>query len=225
MSYKTEMHLHSFPVSGCATITNEEIVRKYAEAGYSTVVLTNHINHYTFDQERFNKPNADWNEKIDFYMDGYNSLRKAAEGKLNILLGTELCLDGSSNDYLIYGMTEKFLRDTPNIMKLSISELSEVCKQNGFLLFQAHPFRNNMKVTDPCLLFGIEIFNGNLHHDSRNEFAEEWADHFGLHKSSGSDLHLEKFPVNGGIITDLPITSNEVLLSILKTDSYQLIKR
>lgn len=37
---------------------------------------------------------------------------------------------------------------------------------------QAHPFRNGLKIVDPKHLDGIETYNGNPRHDSRNEIAK-----------------------------------------------------
>lgn len=34
------------------------------------------------------------------------------------------------------------------------------------LFYQAHPFRNSMKITNPELLDGIEVYNGHPGHDS-----------------------------------------------------------
>ena len=41
--YKTELHCHTFPASGCADFKPEEVVEIYAKNGYNAVVITNHF--------------------------------------------------------------------------------------------------------------------------------------------------------------------------------------
>ena len=41
--YRIELHSHTYPGSGCSTLTPAEMVRIYAEKGYHGVVITNHL--------------------------------------------------------------------------------------------------------------------------------------------------------------------------------------
>ena len=164
-------------------------------------------------------------EKIDYYLGGYNDLREAADGKLNVLLGTELRSNHDDNDYLIYGSSEELLRSIPEMMDVPLPELIPEIHKHGALFFQAHPFRNSMRITRPALLDGIEIFNGHLDHDSRNDIAELWAKKFGLLTSSGSDFHYPDQDICAGIVTDEPITDNRQLVEIIKTQNFEMIKK
>lgn len=65
---------------------------------------------------------------------------------------------------------------------------------------QAHPFRNGLKIVDPKHLDGIETYNGNPRHDSRNEIAKAWAQKFGMLETSGSDFHEREDFARGGVI-------------------------
>ncbi len=226
MKFKTELHAHSAPVSACGKAEPEEIVREYLARGYSTVVLTNHLSRFTYKNKRMGDlSELPWEEKIDYYMSGYHALKEAAGDKLNILFGCELRSNIDENDYLIYGITEEFLRSVPDLYDIKIKELSPMVREAGFLFLQAHPFRNNMCVTEPSLLDGIEIFNGNYDHDSRNDIARLWAEKFNLIATSGSDYHLTReHAFDGGILTDEPITSNEQLLRILRSGNFELIR-
>ena len=96
-------------------------------------------------------------------------------------------------------------------------------KEVGALIYQAHPFRNNMMVTDPSLLFGVETWNAHPKHPSRNDLAELWAQRYALHRISGSDIHHAAHLPSGGILTDTPITTVEELLAVLRSDAYTLI--
>ena len=219
MKFKTELHLHSAPVSACGKSYPEEIVQEYLDHGYHTVVLTNHFSRFTFKNKRKGDlSDLPWEEKVDYYMNGYHELKKAAEGKLNILFGCELRSNIDENDYLIYGLDEAFY-DMPT------AEVSAKIREAGFLFLQAHPFRDAMQMVNPSLLDGIEVFNGNPSQDSRNDIARIWAERFGLIGTSGSDYHRTvEGAFAGGILTDEPITSNEQLLEILRSGEFELIK-
>lgn len=223
MKFKTELHCHSHTVSACGRITPEQIVEKYLSAGYTTVVLTEHLSPATLSPKNYHGAD-NWYEKINFFLSGYRALSKAAAGRLNILLGAEFRLNKhEAADFLAYGVTEEFLRTYPDILETGFTEFSGRVRNAGLLLYQAHPFRNKMIVTDPSLLDGIEIYNGNPRADSRNDMAEIWAKRFGLATIAGSDVHRAEDPAVAGILTDAPVTDNRKLLTVLKTNAYTLI--
>lgn len=221
--FKTELHCHSGIVSACGRISPERIVERFVEAGYTTLVLTEHLSRSTFDVANYGG-GADWQERMDFYLSAYKNLCHVAENKLHVLLGCEVRLDHhTSSDYLIYGVDESFLRGHTALTSYSLSALSQVVHKAGGLLIQAHPFRNDMLVTNPQRIDGIEVFNGNPHALSRNDVAEYWAARFPMIRTSGSDLHLHDDPISGGILTDAPITTNKELVETLKSGNYSLL--
>ena len=231
MSYKTELHCHTKEASACGKELPEYVVERYLDAGYTSLVLTNHINAATFTSKRYaeyleERGVADcWSTKIDFYVRDYDRMLEASKGRLNVILGLELRLVCDSfNDYLIYGVTEEWLRNSECFMSIKIEELSDYVRKSGLLIYQAHPFRNGMTVVDPTLLDGYEVYNGNIGHDSRNPIAEAWAKRYNKLGISGSDFHRAVHQTNSGIITDSPITSNEELLNVLRSQNYQIIK-
>ena len=212
--YKTEMHCHSAPVSSCARAKAGYIVERYLEAGYTSLVSTNHIDMYTFrDME-----DASWQDKVAYYVDGYRELTEAAKGRLHILLGAEITLAG--NDYLVYGLTEDFLRRVEYPHKLSgAAELSSVVRESGMMIFQAHPFRIGMTIQYPELFDGIEIINFSSV-PSYNELSQMWAKIHNLTGITGTDFHKSEHTPRGGIMTDYPITDNETLLKTLREDTF-----
>ena len=224
--FKTELHLHSAEVSDCGRVYSQEIADIYAAHGYSTVVLANHMSKYTYLSKRNGaNEHMTWKEKVDFYLDGYHKLREAANGRFNVLLGMELRLYDCLNDYLIYGITEDFLRSCDDLMAhKSIKDVKPMLEENGFLVFQAHPFRNGMMVTNPKYIDGIEIYNGHIDHDSRNDIAELWAKKFDLLVSGGSDFHYSAQTSNAGILTEFEIKDNKTLVEVLKNGQFTLIK-
>ena len=215
--YKTEMHCHSASVSICAGATADFIVEKYLEAGYTTIVSTEHINDGTYRRMK----ELPWQEKVDHFLKGRQALEDAAKGRLHILQGAEIALYADKNDYLVYGITEEFLRSIDDPRHLpSLKELSELVHQNGMLIFQAHPFRTGMTVSKPKYLDGIEIANLSPGTDSNNEFAKMWAEKYSLNGISGTDFHNTDHTSSGGIMTDIPITDNDTLLKTLREKTF-----
>ena len=89
MSFKTELHCHNTLVSACGRITPEETIERYLAAGYTSLVITDHISRDTFQSGNY-RGEADWDAKVDFFLRSYHALKVAAKGRLNILLGAEV---------------------------------------------------------------------------------------------------------------------------------------
>lgn len=224
MKYKTELHLHTDEVSNCGTVSAFDSAELYAAADYHTVLVTDHMSKFTFGGKKFTCEGSSWKEKCDFYMRGYHTMLEAAAGRFNVLFGMELRSNTDDNDYLIYGMTEEFMRSCPDIMDMPLKELVSALHEEGMLFFQAHPFRNGMRIKDPELLDGIEVYNGHPEQESRNDIAELWADKFNLLRSSGSDFHHAHHRPRAGIETDFPILTNEQLIRTLRSGNFTLIR-
>ena len=219
MKYKTELHCHSKDGSGCANESAEGIVKKYLEAGYTTVALTNHFG------PMWNKNDREWwvGEVAEKY-DAYDKLVKAADGKLNILMGLEFFFIDNRNDYLIFGFDREYLENLEPDRTDSLRAYAEKAHEDGQYIIQAHPFRPHMTMKCPDFVDAIEVYNGHFAHDNHNFLAEAFADHYGKRKTSGTDHHDIDHQPRGGILTDEPITSFEQLIEVLKSGNYELIK-
>ena len=218
MQYKTELHTHTLLVSPCADTPLEDVVERYADAGYTTVFITDHYCDYVIDPA-----GETWEQKMEHYLSGYRAMKEMARGKFNVVLGCELRFLENFNDYLVFGMDEEFLLTHPELHKMTLKDFSAFAKENGLLLVQAHPFRTKMTVVKPQLLDGVEVFNGHRGHESKNYLANELANRYGLIKTSGSDFHHPNSVVSGGIMTDEPITTAQQLIEILRSGNYTLI--
>ncbi|MCH5189386.1 MAG: PHP domain-containing protein [Oscillospiraceae bacterium] len=222
-----EMHAHTSNTSRCAHVSAEEMIDDYVKARYDGIVVTDHLSPSTY--ARFEGTAISWKEKVDFFLQGYKAALKAADNKIKVFLGMEIRFyfpeDANMNDYLVYGVTEKFLYDNVDIDRMRIPEFSELVHKNGMAIFQAHPFRTGMTITNPKYLDGIEVYNGCPRHNSRNEIANIWADTHSLLKTSGSDFHQHEDTALGGLIFDREIGDNKELVKALLTTSPEIIRR
>lgn len=219
-TYKTEMHLHTAETSNCGKMPAAKTVAAYEKLGYRTIVVTDHLSRHTYF--KYDYEELTWDEKIDIFLRGYRAAFKAANGRLNVLLGMELRFDieNCENDYLVYGVTENFLRTHPDLLNMNLKSFSALAHKNGLMIFQAHPFRFGMTVSRPEHLDGIEIFNGNPRHNSNNPTAEFWAKQHDLKGISGSDHHEIGDEGIGGIQTKTEIRKNDDLLRTLRGNEF-----
>lgn len=218
-----DTHVHTDEVSRCAQMPAADVVRHYADAGYDGLIVTDHLSRHTFAHME----NADWNAKIDHFLTGYHlALAQSKQyTDFTVLLGAEVRLDcDADNDYLLYGVSEAFLRSAPDILQMSFESMASLVREHGLLLVQAHPFRECMQIADWRLLDGVEVFNGNPSHESNNPIADAWAERHGLLKTSGSDFHGLWAKKVGGIVTTCPIHNNEQLLSVLQSGAYSTLQ-
>lgn len=182
--YKTEAHLHTYPVSSCAQLTPVEQVRLFKKAGYDTVIVSDH-----FSPHHFKKlgEHLSFAEKVDKLCDAY--LEAKAEGDrigLTVLFSVELSFH--KNHYLLYGVTREFLKLREDIFDIDIDELYAHLKAHGITIIQAHSHRAEKFVPHPHHVDGFEI-NFNLRKDNYNERTVKVAKEYNLPLTIGSDAH------------------------------------
>ncbi len=220
-TYKYELHCHTSDVSLCAASSAVEAVEFYKSAGYDGIVITDHYSPQTFLFHKSLFPH----KYIDRYTKGYRRAKEAAGENFTVLLGCEVRFFCTIDDFLIYGVTEDFLKKSGNLMKLYLKRLFKLCDENGLLLLEAHPFRELRFRHNPKYLHGCEVFNGKDKGRPANDKARIWAESCGFAvTTSGGDFHNKKDAVPGGIITEEPIKTNEDLLRILRSGSFTLIE-
>ena len=221
---KYEMHSHTSECDLVAKLSGAELVRRYAEVGYSGIVITDHYFSTFYEWFADELSGADHKKFIDLYLRGYHSAREEGE-KLGftVLSGSEVRFDNVKNDYLVYGLEERDFYELPRLNKLKgVKELIEALPDYAVVV-QAHPFRNNMVVKSPKPLFGIEAYNGGT--DAfRNEMARIYAEHYGKAMTSGSDIHDINALAKGGIATERKILCSRDLVETLRSGEYSLIR-
>lgn len=220
---KFELHTHTRENDICVNMDAADIVKAYKGAGYDGIVITNHFFDLSLEWYKEKLAGCGHSGIIDYYLKGYKNAKAAGdEIGMTVLMGLELRFDGTINDYLVYGIDEAFLYNSPLLNTLKLDSFLKILPE-GAIVYQAHPFRNDMSVTDPRKLYGVEVYNGGTSED-RNDIAELWADKFKMKKISGSDFHSINHLARGGVIFENDIEDITGLVRELKAERYTLIK-
>ena len=218
---KFDTHVHTSETSSCGNVSGRVTAQLYKKAGYDGICITDHYYKEYFEYI----VKKSWEEKIEIFLAGYKSA--LSEGKLinlNVLLGMEIRFNCSNNDYLVFGITEKFLLENEKLYSLKMTDFSKLAKENNLLIYQAHPFRNGMIPENPNLIDGVEVYNANIRHDSRNKLAYKYAIDNNLKMLSGSDCHEIEDVGRGGIIIKKSIKKERELVEALVLNLVELIK-
>lgn len=210
--FKTEAHLHTYPVSSCAKLTPVEQVRLFKEAGYDTIIVSDH-----FSPHHFKKlgEHLTFAQKVDKLCDAY--LEAKAEGDrigLTVLFSVELSFH--KNHYLLYGVTREFLKLREDIFDIDIDELYAHLKAHGVTIIQAHSHRAEKCVPHPHHVDGFEI-NCCLRKDNYNERTMQVAKEYGLPLTIGSDCHRPEDVGVSATLSEEKIESIEQYLELMRT--------
>ncbi len=220
---KFELHAHTKENDICVNMTADEIVKAYKGAGYDGIVITNHFFDLSLEWYKDELAGCTHEGIIDYYLKGYKTAKAAGDSiGMTVLMGLELRFDGTINDYLVYGVNEEFLYNSPLLNTMNLDSFLKILPA-GTIVYQAHPFRNNMTITDPNKLYGIEVYNGGTATE-RNEMAGVWAEKFNLNVISGSDFHNINHLGRGGVIFEHTVADTQGLVRELKAGRYTLIQ-
>ncbi len=222
MARKFEIHCHTADIDPVSEMTPELLVDSYMAKGYDGIVVTNHYFHTLY--EWYPELNGASNEAfLEKYLRGYREVKAYGESRgITVLPGTEVRFDGNPSDYLVYGLTEDWFYEHPGLNFMNLDDFLKILPKDA-LVVQAHPFRDNMKITPPCKLFGVEVYNGRTKPD-RNAVADFWADTENLRKTAGSDCHKRFDIAKGGIVFTEDVTDASSFVAALKSGNYRLIK-
>ena len=216
--YQIELHAHTYPVSGCSQVAPKDMVNIYKGLGYDGVVITNHL---MYGYNGYAKE-----EYLDAFIADYKEAKKYGdEVGLKVYFGAEIRFTEWDNDYLIFGINEKMLSEIYDLLPYGIAHFRKNYAMPDSVFLQAHPMRDGMKIYDPSLLDGIEVFNLHPNHNSRVGMASAYAKEqdFPI-VIAGSDFHHPNCNHEGMSAlrsTCLPEDSFE-LAKILKDGDYLL---
>ena len=220
--YKIETHLHTNHVSKCGHLSASEIVKGYADAGYSALIVTDHYNRTTFDFIGIDP--AAPGDKLTPFLDGYRRVREEAEKVgIRVFRGAELRFDECDNDYLFYGWLDDVLAEPEEVFRMGIAGFAPMARAAGGLIIQAHPYRRSCTPAIARYLDGVEVRNMNPRHDSHNDRAEAYAEEYGLIRTSGSDCHRTEDIGLGGIVTNYLPSDVLSMTRLIRSRRFELL--
>ena len=212
--YKTELHLHTSPVSGCSEVSPELAVETYANLGYRSIVVCNHFYRDMYSRD-------DKKRCIDSYLTDYDIAVKAGvKYGINVILGCEIRFTENANEYLLFGIDKEFLEFAYESLEQGIEKFSEQFRRKGRLLIQAHPFRDGMTEVHSRYLDGIESFNMHPNHNSRVALAAQYAKKHNLIETVGTDFHHLGHAGMAALLTRTEIKTSCDLVNVLESRDY-----
>ena len=220
MPYKYEIHAHGMETSKCGHMKAVEVVRLLKEAGYQGVCFTDHFHSGWVHQQDCRD---DWQACMERFLSGYHEAEEYGNKiDFDVILGAELRCPENNNDYLLYGLDEKWFRENPYVMQLSEREFFDKYGSE-LLIIQAHPYREGNMEVHPEYIHGIEIVNANPRHDNMNEKALELAlHHRKLIRTCGSDVHRTEDVGYAGILVDHRLKDSKDLKRTIESGEYGL---
>lgn len=221
MQYKTETHMHTSEGSDCAIFSAAEMVRFYAQKGYSTIFVTDHF----FNGNTAVPNHFPWRERVNRYTLGWkNACIEAEKYNITAIFGVELTYKGM--DFLVYNLPPKWFADHPEIMRMETIESLELIRECGGFVVQAHPFREapyiRKIVTYPKHVDAFEVHNPRNPEKRMNDAAFDMAKEYGLIMTAGSDAHSGD-DIESGILTDKKICSAADYIEALQSGNFSLI--
>ncbi len=213
--YKIDLHTHTKPVSPCSDITPKRMVEAYKEIGYDGIVITNHFIDFLIKSD-------DPDTVSQTYLKDYYKTKEIGEKKgLKVYLGMEIRFPENCNDYLIYGIEEKDVKEIFSYIHGDYISFYKAFKNEKNVILQAHPFRNNMVLQNPDYLDGIETFNMHPNHNSRVATATKYAnEHPHFIKTCGTDFHHEGHQGCGAILSKTLPEDSHGIAKLLKSGDY-----
>lgn len=188
---KIDPHVHSSGVSRCSRVSCEEIIDQKIELGYDGVILVNHCQAWYYPEEEHKA-------YIESVLEDFQRGKAYADKKnFRFYLGLEVTLmEPHYADWLLYGVTEEFLRSSPCLYKLTQKELFTLCEQWRIVLVQAHPYRQTP--CDPKYMHGVEINCTDCDLDKIPQ-VEAFAEEYGILITCGTDYHFAERTYRGGM--------------------------
>ncbi len=214
--YYYELHCHENVASRCGVWSPEELVKTYAELGYTGIVVSDHF----FNGNCAIDNTLPWKERVEGFCLGYERAKEAGKAygldvffafeytvnthyKMDLSpLGREMASEVRKKntlngcDFLIYGLGKDWLlKKDENILRMSVNEFMKMVREEGGVVVQAHPFRLEKSYMDHISLFpeftdGVEILNCNPNTlGVPNRMAAAYAKEYGFFATAGTDAH------------------------------------
>ena len=214
--YLYETHLHTYPVSKCATASVRENLEFYKSLGYTGVFITNHFIDGNINVNR----SLPFEQQIEFFFSDYEEgVKIGKEIGISVFCGIESSYRGT--DFLIYGLDKAWFLAHPEIMDLKKTQALPLMAEAGALIIQAHPYREASYIDHirlfPRSVHGVEVYNA-TQPDFVNSMAEIYAQNYNLLRFAGSDNHIGgKRRLLGGMQAETPIVDEADFVARVKS--------
>ena len=220
--YKTETHMHVSEVSPCARLSAREMITLYHQAGYQTVMVSDHFYRGYFD----NLGDLPWEEKVNMFLKGYEAAKEVGDAYgMHIILAAELAFTASPNHYLLYGIDREFLLGCRDMLDADIETFYPYAKAHGVTVVQAHPYRDEKCFPTPEYVDAIEVRNPNPRHDNYEERTAAVAAAFHKPMTGGSDAHRPEDVAGTGVVTEQEIRTAEECVRALLSGELRILGR
>lgn len=223
--YLYETHLHTKPVSKCASWEVAKTVEFYKREGYAGIFITNHFLDGNINIDR-SKPYC---ERIEFYFSDYEEGKRIGDRiGISVFLGIEMSYGGT--DFLIYGLDKEWFLSHPEIEGMRKTEQLSLMAEEGALIIQAHPFREASYIDHirlfPRHVHGVEIYNA-CRSDFENDMARSYAKSYKLIPFAGSDNHHggEQIKLGGMRCSHTPIRDEADFVTRVKNGEMKIFHR
>lgn len=207
-SYIYETHMHTSQGSACGASKGREYIARYMDAGYAGIIVTDHFFRGNCAIDR----RLPWAERVHLFCQGFEDAREEGDKRnFPVFFGLEENQQG--DEYLIYGLDEKWMIAHPEMEHWTRKEQYEQVHAAGGCVVQAHPFRQRSYLRDihlsPYCVDAVEVVNcGNP--DEENALAVRYAQRLQLPMTGGSDNHCVDTMVSerlSGVVFDHPLNS------------------
>ena len=222
-TFKYETHVHSLPASACAYREPEEVVERYAAAGYSGMFLTDHF----FNGNCAIPEELPWTMRVQFLCNGFHRAKRRGDKiGFNVFFGYEYNSNGA--EFLVLNSCEQFLYDNPDMPDWGLRKFLRRARGAGAFVVHAHPCRDLPWIKNPRSRFprqvdAVEVFNA-AQKPEWNPPAAEYARQCRLPAFSGSDNHDPRNLQGGGVaLRKNPATAAE-FVALVKAGEYALLK-
>lgn len=212
--FRTELHAHTNPASPCSNFTPEEVIQRYADIGFDSIVISNHF----YPGMRF----LDDKEKClsEYLKDFFQSSEASKKYGINVIFGCELRFTENFNDYLLFGIDPDFVDTIYESMPNGLEAFSKKFKSEEHLIIHAHPYRDGMTEMPAELIDGVEVFNLHPGHNSRIAVAAKYAHKHNLIVTCGTDFHHENHQGMTALLTKTEMKTSHDIVNVLRSKDY-----
>ncbi|MCH5272752.1 MAG: PHP domain-containing protein [Lachnospiraceae bacterium] len=222
--YIYETHLHTREGSACGKLLGAEQADLYKGFGYTGIVVTDHF----FNGNCAVPRDLPWKERVERFCAGYRGAKaRGDEIGLQVFFGLETNFSGQ--EFLLYGISEEWLKEQEDMLSWSPAEQFEKVKSAGGFVVQAHPYREAPYIAqvrlypDCCEAFEISNALNASRGEGFNERAAAYAREHGIPVTGGSDAHA-KVQLRGGVVFEKKWESIEDYANAVRSGSgYRVI--